>query len=152
MGYFVKCWEIVKEDVMATFLNFHLHEIIEKSFNATYIALIPKKKVPKSLRDFRPISLVGSVYKLISKILTERLKKVMHKLVNTQQMAFLRGRQITNAVLLANECLDSRINDNIPGVMCKLDIEKVYDHVNSNHLLGIMQRMGFGMKWIRWMR
>ena len=53
MGYFVKCWEIVKEDVMATFQNFHLHEIIEKSFNATYIALIPKKKGAKEFERFQ---------------------------------------------------------------------------------------------------
>ena len=73
MGSFVTCWEIVKKDVMATFQNFHSHEIFEKSFNATDI--IPKKNGAKELTDFRPISLVGSVYKLISKILTERLKK-----------------------------------------------------------------------------
>ena len=73
MGFFVKCWEIMKEDVMATFQNFHSHEIFEKSFNATYIALIPKKNGAKELRDFRQISLVGSVYKLISKYTTDGL-------------------------------------------------------------------------------
>lgn len=80
--------------------------------------------------DFKPISSIGSVYKLIAKILIERLKKVMHKLVNTQQMAFLRGRQIIDAVLIANECLDSRVREKAPRVMCKLDIEEAYDHVN----------------------
>lgn len=67
-------------------------------------------------------------------------------------MAFLRGRQITDAVLIANECLDLRLKDKVPGIICELDIEKAYDYVNWKFLLGIMQRMGFGMKWIRWMR
>uniref|UniRef100_A0A0V0GQC7 Putative ovule protein n=1 Tax=Solanum chacoense TaxID=4108 RepID=A0A0V0GQC7_SOLCH len=74
MGFFIKCWDVVKKDIMDTFKNFHSHNIFEKSFNATYIALIPKKKGAKELRDFRPISLIGSVYKLLSKVLMERLK------------------------------------------------------------------------------
>lgn len=68
-----------------TLKNFHDHGIFEKSFNATYIALIPKKTGAKELRDFRSVSLIGSVYKLISKVLTERLKKVVDKLVDVQQ-------------------------------------------------------------------
>ena len=57
----------------------------------------------KKLTDFKPISLIGSVYKIISKVLTERLKKVMHKLVDTQQLAFIKGRQIMDAILMAND-------------------------------------------------
>lgn len=110
------------------------------------MALIPKKDGAKDLKDFRPISFIVSAYKLISKSLTERLKKVMYKLVDTQQMAFLRGRQITDAVFIANVCLDSRLKESAPGIMCKLDIEKAYDHLNWNILLGILQKMGFGGK------
>ncbi|WMV33858.1 hypothetical protein MTR67_027243 [Solanum verrucosum] len=133
-----KPFEEDEEDVMATIQNFHSQEVFEKSLNATYIALIPKKNGAKELRDFRPISLIGSVYKLISKILIEWLKKVMPKLVDTQQMAFLKRRRITDVVLIANECLDSRV--------------KAYDHVNWEYLLGILHSMGFGRKWIRWIR
>ncbi|WMV37868.1 hypothetical protein MTR67_031253 [Solanum verrucosum] len=74
MGFFQCCWEIVKKDVMDTIRNFHTSDYFEKSFNATYVALITKKIGAKSLRDFIPISLIGSVYKISSKLLTERLK------------------------------------------------------------------------------
>lgn len=76
MGFYIKCWDVVKRDIMETFKNFHSQGVFEKSSNATYIALIPKNGA-KELRDFRPISLISSVYKLLSKVLTERLKRVI---------------------------------------------------------------------------
>lgn len=77
-----------------------------RSYNASFIALIPKKKGAMKLRDYMPISLIGSVYKIIAKVLAERLKRVMGNLVSSQQNAFIKGRQITDASLIANEVLD----------------------------------------------
>lgn len=152
MGFFIKCWEVVKHDILNAFHNFYEQEMFERSFNATFIALIPKKKGAKELRDFRPISLIGSIYKLFSKVLTERLKGVMAKLVDQQQMAFIKGRQIMDAVLVANEAVGSRQKQGKPGILCKLDIEKAYDHINWAYLLGVLGRMGFGQKWIHWVK
>lgn len=66
--------------------------------------MIPKKVGASESKDFRPISLIGSFYEIISKILTERLKRVMPKSVDDQQMTFIKGRQIMDAILVANEC------------------------------------------------
>ncbi|KAH0709195.1 hypothetical protein KY284_010622 [Solanum tuberosum] len=152
MSFFKVCWETLKEDLMQTIHNFHQKETFEKSFNATFVALIPKKHGAKELKDFRPISLIGGVYKIITKLLTERMKKVMGVLVDEHQMAFLKGRQIMDASLLANELVDSRVKQNLPGVLCKLDIEKAYDHVNWSFLLKILRDMGFENKWINWIK
>ena len=142
----------MKKDIIDTFKNFHSHNIFDKSFNATYIALIPKKNGAKELRDFRPISLIRSVYKLLSKVSTESLKKVVDKLVDAQQMAFIKNRQIMDAILIANEVVDSRITQGKAGNLCKLDIEKAYGHVNWKFLSKIFACMGFGRWWIQWIK
>ncbi|RVW91841.1 hypothetical protein CK203_030130 [Vitis vinifera] len=102
-----------------------------RSLNSTFLVLIPKKGAAEELKDFRPISLVGSLYKLLAKVV---------------------NRQILDATLIANEAVDSRLKDNLSGLLLKLDIEKVFDHVNWECLLSIMSMMGFGQRWINWIK
>ncbi|WMV45676.1 hypothetical protein MTR67_039061 [Solanum verrucosum] len=152
MSFYLSFWEILKEDIIKAIQEFHARQIIEKSFNATFVALIPKKASVAELKDFRPISPITGVHKVIAKLLAERLKRVIDKLVNKNQMAFIKGRQIMDATLIASECVDSRLKGNISGVMCKLDIEKAYDHVNSGFLLNTLRQMGFGERWVGWIK
>ena len=63
---------------------------------------------------------------------------MVDKLVNNHQMAFIKGRQIMDVALLASQCIDARRQNGIPGIMCKLDIQKAYDHVNWDYLLNIL--------------
>ena len=122
MAFFQKCWLVIEEDVMGFFFfaEVYTHCKFEHSLNATFIALIPKKQNASNIRDFWPISLIGSIYKLLAKVLANRLKGVLDSLILESQNAFMGGRKILDLVLIANECLDSRLKSHIPGVICKL--------------------------------
>ena len=111
---------------MSFFREFYEHGNFVKTLNATFLVLIPKNTGAEDIRDFRPISLMGGLYKWMAKVLVNRLRKVVSK----AQGAFLEGRQILDAVLIANEAIDSLLKNNEYDFLCKLDIEKAYDHVD----------------------
>ena len=85
---------------------------------------------------------------MLAKVLANRLKKVLGKVVSPAQNAFVLGRQILDASLIANEVIDSWQKRKEKGLICKLDIEKAYDSINWQFLLKALQKMGFGSKWL----
>ena len=121
-----------------------------KSINAFFLVLIPKKGRAEDLKDFKSITVVGNLYKLLAKLLANRLKMVAGKIVSKSQNAFVERRQILDASLISNEAIDSMQKGGDGGILCKLDIEKAYGHVNWSFLLWLLERMGFGAKWMNW--
>ena len=107
MDFFQSYWSMVKIDIMNVFHAFHALTVFEKSLNATFLALIPKKVDAVDVKDFRPISLVGGLYKIIAKVLSNHMRRVVHCLISESQNAFMKGRQILDSVLIASECIDS---------------------------------------------
>ena len=138
--FWQRCWDFIKEEILELFKEFHDQNTFLKSINNTFLVLIPKKGGAEDFGDFRPISLLGGLYKLVAKVLANRLKKVIDKVVSHDQNAFVKGRQILDASLIANEVIDSWKKKGDKGVICKLDIEKAYDSINWNFLLKVMEK------------
>lgn len=146
----LKFWAFMKQDMMKVVKVFECSGFIDWRLKSTFLALTPKKQQVEEIKDLRPISLTNSIYKAISKVLAERLKVMLPKLISNHQPAFIKGRQILGSILVANECLDSRIKIGKPGVICKIDLEKAFDHVKWPFLLEVLQKMGFGQVWQTW--
>ena len=139
-------WDIVKDEAMTVFRDFFVTNKFVKSLNFTFLVMVPKKEGVDDFKDFRPISLVGSLYKLVAKVLANRLKKEMGNVVNKAQNAFMEGRQILDASLIANEVIYSMVRRKEKGILCKLDVEKAYDKLNWKFLLMVLRKMGFDNK------
>lgn len=79
------------------------------------------------IQDFRPISLISAPYKIISKVLSNRIREVLHEIIDGNQYAFIKGRQIVDSILIANECIEDYKGRKQKGVVLKLDLEIAYD-------------------------
>ena len=143
---------MLKKEIMDFMEEFHQRGKLSKGMGASFIALIPKKVGDLGIKDYRPISLLGSLYKILSKVLARRIQKVMLKVISIEQWAFVKRTQILGDIPVANECVHSRLKERLPGIICKLDLEKAYDRVDWKFLQYMLRRMGFGEKWRMWIR
>ncbi|KAF5790976.1 putative RNA-directed DNA polymerase [Helianthus annuus] len=145
-----RCWAGFREDLMRLFNKFYDEGSLNTCCTSSFIALIPKVKDPMCSADFRPISLIGVINKIISKVLVNRLKSVVGGLISEQQSAFLAGRNIMDGPLILNEVLSWLKKSKRSGMYFKVDISKAYDSVNWAFLDSIMAQMNFPTRWRKW--
>nr|GEY98823.1 cysteine-rich receptor-like protein kinase [Tanacetum cinerariifolium] len=148
---FIKAYlDIVKDDFFDCIKYFKNSGKIENSCNPSFIVLIPKVRDPLGFSEFRPISLIGCVYKVISKILAARLAKVIPLIVGPNQSAFLAKRQILDGCLIANEIIRIAKIEDYKLLLFKVDFEKAFDSICWDFFMNIMTQIGFHSKWKKW--
>ncbi|XP_062112653.1 uncharacterized protein LOC133823820 [Humulus lupulus] len=150
-GFYKKYWSIVGTDVVQAVKSFWDTEQFQDNLPFTNIALIPKKKSPLSMLDIRPISLCNVLYKIITKVLANRLKQVIDVVISDSQCAFIPGRLITDNIMISYELMHymKRKSHGKQGYMAvKLDMSKAYDRVEWGYLRSVLCRMGFHEKLV----
>jgi len=145
-------WEVLKADVMAAVQLFHTTGSLPKGCNTSFIALIPKVRDLSSLDQFKPISLVGVIYKIITNVFSSRMKKIMPLVIDECQSAFICDRGLLDSVVMANEFLEDIKRNRKSRVCFKVDFEKAYDSVRWSFLFDMLHRLGFHDKWISWVK
>ncbi|GJV81698.1 RNA-directed DNA polymerase, eukaryota [Tanacetum coccineum] len=125
-GFYRRFWTTIEDDVCKAVVWFFQNNFIPNGGNSSFVTLIPKIPNANKVKDYRPISLIGSVYKIIAKILANRLVMVLGDIVSDSQSAFVKDRQILD------------------------DFEKAYDSVRWDYIEIILKKFGFGDKWCKW--
>ncbi|GAU51605.1 hypothetical protein TSUD_414370 [Trifolium subterraneum] len=151
--FYQRFWEQCNDDIFSAASTWLERGYFPTSLNETNICLIPKCDNSTSMKDLRPISLCNVLYKMISKVLANRLKCCLDKCVSQEQSAFVEGRSILDNALIATEvihALKRKTKGRRGELELKIDISKAYDKVDWGFLRGVMTKMGFTDVWIRW--
>ncbi|XP_060965512.1 uncharacterized protein LOC133034440 [Cannabis sativa] len=150
-AFYQKCWDIIQIDVVNVVQDFFTTGELGSSCGDANVVLIPKKKVPESMVDLRPIALCNVLYKIITKVMANRMKPYMDQIVSESQSAFIPGRLITDNILVSFEVLHylKRKRKGKDGYMAlKLDLSKAYDRIEWNFLDSVLRKIGFSDRWI----
>ena len=151
-GFYRRFWDILEKEVTLAVKYFFNHGVFASGCNSSFIALIPKIPNANLVKDFRPISLIGSLYKIITKILANRLAPVIGDLIHEVQSAFFSGRQIMDGPFILNEIMKWCSLKKKQALIFKVDFEKAYDSIRWDFLDEILVKFGFGGKWRQWIQ
>lgn len=146
--FYKRCWPVIKGGLLAA-VNC-IHSVRAPNWNIVNTAnlvLLPKRDGAQNASDFRPISLMHSVPKLLSKMLASRLAPEIHKLVSNNQSAFIRGRSIQDNFLYVKNVIKAAHSGKSPLIFLKLDVAKAFDSVCWGYLLEVLEAMCFGQRW-----
>ena len=149
--FFKKCWAIVKLNLMGVIQRFDsLHTTNLHWLNSANIVLLPKKDGAESIVDYRPISLIHGIAKIIAKVLSIRLGPHMSTLVSNAQSAFIKTRSIHDNFMYVRNLARRLHKSKTPSLLFKLDIRKAFDSVKWEYLLDLLRRRGFPSKFREW--
>ncbi|XP_071693764.1 uncharacterized protein [Rutidosis leptorrhynchoides] len=152
LQFFKKSWYYLEDIIVRMFEDFHANPSFPIGFNSSFIFLIPKCNSDKTIDQLRPISLINAPYKIIARTLANRLKKAIPHIISENQNGFVPSRLLMDGVMVVSEVVHMAKKKKKPLLLLKIDFSKAYDCVSHEFLLSVFHRMGFGQKFISWIK
>ena len=151
-GFFKHYWNLIKSDFYQCITEFFINGKLIRQISHTFLTLIPKRDNPSETQHYRPISLCNTVYKTISKILANRLRSLLDKLISPLQSAFIRGLSIHDNIPLTHEIMHKfkKVKGKTAWVALKLDMEKTNYRLEWDYIKKCLHLCGFHSTWIKW--
>lgn len=150
--FFKIYWQSLKHNMQGIFEEFWRGTLDLSEINKANIIMISKKVNAAKVGDYRPISIINMILKLITKVLSNRLRVVLLDLISTQQTAFTRDRHIAENFLATREILQHVSESGKKAVFAKIDFAKAFDSIDWNFLTRVMEARGFPNRWVLWIQ
>ncbi|XP_072074220.1 uncharacterized protein [Arachis hypogaea] len=152
--FFQHHWDILSKEVCGVVKQIFEDGNIPEGLGETTVVLIPKVTQPESLNHLRPISCCNFIYKILTRVLVGRLRKVLDAIISSLQSAFVKGRLIQDNIVIVQEAfhkLNRKENSGSENLAIKLDMNKAYDRLEWNFLQRVMEEFGFNNDWVKLM-
>lgn len=152
-GFYKSAWSIVGAEVTGSIQHFFLSSFMPATTNSTILSLVPKHNGASLITDFRPISCLNTVYKVVSRLLVKRLKPILTPLIVPNQTAFVRGRLLVENTSLAGELVNGYHKRNgTKRITLKVDIAKAFDTLSWDFLFSCLNGLQLPSEFISWLR
>jgi hypothetical protein len=148
--FFHYCWPMMREEVWQLIDDSRSSGQVLLAFNATFLTLISKEEWVSHPKKFCPITLCNIIYKIITKVITLRLKPVLPFLISKELSWYVKGRQIMNNTILAHKVIHSLKSTQTPGMLIKLDLSKALDRISWKYMCSLLEAFDFEKAWIDW--
>jgi hypothetical protein len=146
--FFKKCWMIIKDDLVKALKQLHcLRGNKWNLLNTAHIVMLPKKENAENASDFRPMSVMHSVAKIVCKVLATRLGPELKSMVSNNQSAFIKTRSIHDNFLYVKNVVKDAHKKKKSLLFIRLDIAKAFDSVHWSYILEVLRGFGFGNRW-----
>jgi hypothetical protein len=152
MEIFHECAQEVMPDLLKAFAAMLSEGATSAFINKGLITLIPKSGDHAKLNNWRPITLLGSTYKILAKVLAGRLQASLLHIIRPNQTDFVEGRSILDNVFIAQKPLEWAEESGQDLVLLLLDFEKTFDRIEWGFLFTTLEKLGFEKTWVRWVR
>ena len=147
-------WTDIRKHILKSFLTSLEKGKLSISQRSAVITLIHKgKDLPRDdMKNWRPISLTNSDYKLLAKCLARRMNRVVHNIIKPDQVGYIKGRQSSTLLRLIDDVIDQLNRTNKPGLLATIDMFHAYDCISKEFMIKTFKKFGFGNTFISWVK